>query len=132
MQYCTTFGQPITTCIYLLNENNDKGALRINKYFFFIWRFIFYKILVNISGYFVTTKMSNGKSKYFAANLLCDHKWDFIKRHTTLSSLWIWVETLKKVAKRSHDVQYSRSLINTSLISTVLEITTFFKMAFLD
>ena len=38
---------------------------------------------------------------------------------------FVWSEKSKKS-------RCSRSLINTSLISTVLEITTFFKMAFLD
>ena len=37
-----------------------------------------------------------------------------------------------KISFLDNAANYTKSLINTSLISTVLEITTFFKMAFLD
>ena len=48
MQYCTTFGQPITTCIYLLNENNDKGGSKNKQILFFSFEDLYSTIILDI------------------------------------------------------------------------------------
>ena len=81
MQYCTTFGQPITTCIYLLNENNDKGALRINKYFFSFEDLYFTIILDILADISSPQKCGTGNPNILLQICYVTINETFIKRH---------------------------------------------------